>query len=199
MIAGDLAFDIWKWQKSQPDGPVRYKCSKGGNADGLERSVFTCPSCGAFGTLKSKGDSIGCSCGFKLRMEDTGFFEEGGPFETVADWEESDRKRLAERLDEIRRAERAEKKGRAAGEDVVFTDDAVVLHRIEELSFSGGKFILNISDCSFDLEDISNMTMVLAGRIVFSDRSGYYELLSDKKNRTNLRKYVIARDLLLKE
>ena len=212
LIAGDLAFDIWKWQKSQPDGPVRYKCSKGGNADGLERSVFTCPSCGAFGTLKSKGDSIGCSCGFKLRMEDTGFFEEGGPFETVADWEESDRKRLAERLDEIRRAERAEKKGRAAGEDVVFTDDAVVLHRIEEghrdeeaargkltLSFSGGKFILNISDCSFDLEDISNMTMVLAGRIVFSDRSGYYELLSDKKNRTNLRKYVIARELLFKE
>ena len=37
----------------------------------------------------------------------------------------------------------------------------------------------------------------LAGRIVFSDKSGYYELLSDKNNRTNLRKYVIARELLL--
>ena len=219
LIAGDLAFDIWKWQKSQPDGPVRYKCSKGGNADGLERSVFTCPSCGAFGTLKSKGDSIGCSCGFKLRMEDTGFFEEGGPFETVADWEESDRKRLAERLDEIRRAERADEAertecadgaGRAAGEDVVFTDDAVVLHRIEEghrdeeaargrltLSFANEKFTLSIGEYAFDLNDISNMTMVLAGRVVFSDSSGYYELLSDKKNRTNLRKYVIARDLLL--
>lgn len=201
LIAGDLAFDIWKWQKSQPDGPVRYKCSKGGNADGLERSVFTCPSCGAFGTLKSKGDSIGCSCGFKLRMEDTGFFEEGGPFETVADWEESDRNKLAERMDGMKRA---------AGEDVVFTDDAVVLHRIEEghrdeeaargrltLSFANEKFTLSIGEYAFDLNDISNMTMVLAGRVVFSDSSGYYELLSDKKNRTNLRKYVIARDLLL--
>lgn len=203
LIAKDLSFDTWEWQKSRPDGPVRYKCKKGGNADGLERFVFTCPACGAFGKLKSQGDSIGCSCGFKVRMEDTGFFEAGGPFETVADWEGSDRKKLAERMEDLQRA---------AGEDVVFTDGGVVLHRIEDghsdeeaargkltLCFSDGKFILNIGDCSFCLEDISNMTMVLADRIVFSDRSGYYELLSDKKNRTNMKKYVVARELLLKE
>ena len=203
LIAKDLGFDIWEWQKSRPEGPVRYKCEKGGNADGLERSVFSCPSCGAFGTLKSKGDSIGCSCGFKMRMLDTGFFEDGSPFETVADWEEYDRKKLAERMDEMRRA---------AGEDVVFTDDAVVLHRIEEghsdeeaargrltLSFVNEKFTLRIGEYSFDLNDISNMTMVLASRIVFSDSSGYYELLSDKKSRTNLRKYVIAREVLFGE
>jgi hypothetical protein len=136
-------------------------------------------------------------------MEDTGFFEAGGPFETVADWEEADEIKLAERMDAM---------VRAAGEDVVFTDDEVVLHRIKDghsdeeaargkltLRFTGEKFILNIGDCSFDMRNISNMTMVLAGRIVFSDETGYYELLSDKKNRTNLRKYVIARDLLLKE
>lgn len=203
LIARDLGFDTWDWQKSRPEGPIIYKCTKGGNADGLERSVFTCPSCGYSGKLKSQGDSIGCSCGFKVRMEDTGFFEAGGPFETVADWEEFDRKKLAERMDEM---------GRAAGEDVVFTDDGVVLHRIEEnhsdeeaargklrLSFADEKFILNIGDYSFDLKEITNMTMVLASRIVFSDKSGYYELLSDKKNRTNLKKYVIARDLLVKE
>ena len=202
-IAKDLGLDTWEWQKTRAEGPVIYKCTKGGNADGLERSAFCCPSCGSFGTLKSKGDSIGCSCGFKVHMEDTGFFEAGGPFETVADWEESDRKKLAERMDEM---------GRAAGEDVVFTDDEVVLHRIEgghsdeeaargklTLCFADEKFILSIGDCSFDLKEITNMTMVLASRIVFSDKSGYYELLSDKKSRTNLRKYVIARELLLKE
>ena len=203
LIAKDLGFDTWEWQKSRPGGPVKYRCAKGGNADGLERSVLTCPLCGAVGTLKSKGDSIGCSCGFRLRMEDTGFFEEDGPFETVADWEAFDRKKLAERMDEMRRA---------AGEDIVFTDDAVVLHRIEDghsdeeaargrltLRFADDKFILSIGGYSFDLMDISNMTMVLAGRIVFSDSSGYYELLSDKKNRTNLRKYVIAREVLFGE
>ena len=201
LIAKDLAFDTWEWQKSRPEGPVKYRCTRGGNADGLERSVFTCPSCGAFGTLKSKGDSIGCSCGFKVRMLDTGFFEEGSPFETVADWEASDRKKLAERMDEMRRA---------AGEDVVFADDGVVLHRIEDghsdeeaargrltLSFADEKFTLRIGEYSFDMNDISGMTMVLASRIVFSDSSGYYELLSEKKSRTNLRKYVIAREVSL--
>ncbi len=203
LIAKDLAFDTWEWQKSRPEGPVRYKCKKGGNADGLERLLFACPSCGSFGTLKSQGDSIGCRCGFRVRMEDTGFFEPGSPFETVADWEDADRKRLAERMDEIMSAD---------GEAEVFSDDEVVLHRIEDghsdeeaargklkLSFRDEKFILSIGDFSFDMKDISNMAMVLAWRIVFSDKSGYYELLSDKKNRTNLKKYVIARETLIKE
>ena len=165
--------------------------------------MFTCPSCGAFGTLKSKGDSISCSCGLKIRMDDTGFLDPPEPFETVADWEEYDRKKLAERLDET---------GRAAGEDTVFADDEVALHRIGDghsdeeaargkltLSFTGEKFILNIGDFSFDMENISNMTMVLAGRIVFSDATGYYELLAKKGCGINLRKYVIARELLIKE
>ena len=203
LIAKDLDFDTWKWQKSRPEGPVIYKCKKGGNADGLERSVFTCPACGAFGSLKSQGDSIGCSCGFSVRMTDTGFLEPAEPFETVVDWEEYDRKKLAERLTEMKRA---------AGEDIVFTDDGVVLHRINDghsdeeaargkltLSFADKKFVLSIGEYSFGMEDISNMTMVLAGRVVFSDKSGYYELLSEKNSRTNLRKYVIVRDLLLGE
>ena len=203
LIAKDLGFDTWEWQKSRPEGPLRYKCGKGGNAEGLERSVFTCPSCGAFGTLKSKGDSISCSCGLKIRMDDTGFLDPPEPFETVADWEEYDRKKLAKRLDETERA---------AGEDTVFADDEVVLHRIGDghsdeeaargkltLSFTGEKFILNIGDFSFDMDNISNMTMVLAGRIVFSDATGYYELLAKKGCGINLRKYVIARELLIKE
>ena len=136
-------------------------------------------------------------------MDDTGFLDPPEPFETVADWEDYDRMKLAERLAEMERA---------AGEDTVFTDDEVVLHRIEDghsdeeaargkltLSFADDKFTLNIGDYSFGLKEISSMTMVLASRVVFSDKTGYYELLSDKKNRTNLRKYVIARELLVKE
>ena len=212
VIARDLAFDIWEWQKTSPEGPVKYRCSKGGFADGLERLVFTCPECGSVGTLKSKGDSISCSCGFRLRMLDTGFFEEGTPFGTIPDWEEYDRKTLESMLKEMMKANADDKDSGAAGEDTVFTDDGVVLHRIldghrdEEaargklsLIFKDGEFRLCIGDFSFDLRKISSMTMILAGRIVFSDDSGYYELLSNKKNRTNLIKYVIARELLIKE
>lgn len=203
LIAKDLGFDIWEWQKSRPEGPVRYEASKGGNAEGLERAVFTCPACGSFGTIRSQGDDITCKCRFRIRMDDTGFFSPDVPFETVADWEEYDRKKLAERMAEM---------DRTAAEGVIFADTGVALHRIEDghsdeevargkltLSRKGEKYILNIGDCSFDMKDISNMTMVLAGRVVFSDKSGYYELLAKKGRGINLRKYVIARDLLLKE
>jgi len=205
LIARDLSFDIWEWQKSQADGPVRFRCVKGGNADGLERSVFTCPECGAFGTLKSQGNSIGCSCGFRIRLLDTGFFEDGAPFETVADWEELDKESLRRVLHDSGTAADS----RAAE---IFSDEEVHLARINDghgdeeltggkltLSRKTGSFMMSIGDYSFDLKDISNMTMVLAGRIVFSDKSGYYELTTQKGNRTNLRKYVIARDLLIKE
>lgn len=199
-IARDLAFDTWEWQRTRPEGPVRYKCKGNGFAEGLERSLFVCPECGAMGTLRSQGDSISCSCGFRARMLDTGFFEEGAPFETVADWEEYDRTSLAEVLRETENPDEG-----------LFADDNIVLrciddgHREEEaargrltLNCEYGAFMLRIGDFGFDLKKISNMTMVLANRVVFSDENGYYELISDKKNRTNLRKYVIARDILMK-
>ena len=208
LIAKDLAFDTWKWQESQPDGPVRFRCLKGGSADGLERSVFSCPECGEIGRLRSDGDHIGCSCGFKVRLEDTGFFAPPAPFRTVCEWEELDKKKLAERMEAVSAAG----KERAGAAEELFADDGVVLHRIEEghsdeeaargtlsLVFSEGSWSLIIGDFSFDLENLSNMTMVLASRIVFSDKSGYYELHSQKKSRTNLRKYVIARNILTGE
>lgn len=215
----DLRVDTWEWQKAQPGGPVRFRCAKGGSADGLERSVFSCPECGRLGNLSSDGDTIGCSCGFKIRMSDTGFFEPAEPFETVADWEAFDKAVLAEALagcaDAAEGAEAAgsaDVPGSAAGEKVLFADDDVVLHRIEAehrdkeaargtltLKCSGGEFLLTIGSSCFRLKDIKSMTMVLAGRIVFSDETGYYELLSDKKKRTNLRKYVIAREMLDRE
>ena len=199
-IARDLAFDVWEWQKSQPGGPVRFTCSKGGSADGLERAVFTCPSCGSFGTLRSDGDHIGCKCGFRIRLEDTGFFEESAPFETICDWERLDRSALRDRL-----AEPA-----AGGEtSAVFSDEGITLVSIgeehEEKELARGRLELKLSSEGasleiggrvFPLRGVSSMTMVLAGRVVFSDESGYYELRADKKSRVNLRKYVIAREVI---
>lgn len=202
LIADNLFFDIWEWQRSQPGGPVAYKCTKGGNADGLERSVFTCPACGSFGTLRSKGDGISCSCGFRVRMSDTGSFFPDDPFRTVADWEDFDKDSLNKALD----------RSFSEKNHTVFSDKGVELHFIEDghndrriasgklsLSKTGEKYILTIGNRSFDFLNISNMTMVLAGRIVFSDESGYYELLAKKGPGINLRKYVIARSILLKE
>lgn len=200
-IAKDLWFDTWEWQKTRPEGPVRFKC-KVGFAEGLERDVFTCPECGAFGTLRSSGDNIGCSCGFKVRMTDTGFFEPAVPVETIVDWEKLDREALTARMKELRENGSAE-------ETLIFADDNVTLvsigddHAEEEaahgkvaLIYKEENFVLTIGEHEFKVTGISNMTMVLAARVVFSDESGYYELRSEKSSKTNLRKYVIARDLL---
>ena len=200
-IAKDLWFDTWEWQKTRPEGPVRFRC-KVGFAEGLERDVFTCPECGAFGTLRSSGDNIGCSCGFKVRMTDTGFFEPAVPVETIVDWEKLDREALTARMKELRENGSAE-------ETLIFADDNVTLvsigddHAEEEaahgkvaLIYKEKNFVLTISGHQFSVPGISNMTMVLAARVVFSDESGYYELRSEKSSKTNLRKYVIARDLL---
>ena len=212
LIERDLAFDIWEWQKTRPGGPVIYKCKKDGFAEGLERSVFTCPSCGQIGTLSSHRDSISCSCGFRTRMLSTGFFEKGSPFETVADWEEFDKNTVGTvPAVPIFPQFRSGTAGTVPGVPI-FCDDNIELrrimdgHRDEEaargrltLDREGDRYILRIGEVSFDLQNISNMTMVLADRVVFSDKSGYYELLSEKKSRTNLRKYVIAREMLIKE
>ena len=197
-IARDLAFDSVEWQKTRPGGPLRFIPSKGGNADGLERSVFTCPECGRMDSLRSDGDYIGCDCGFRIRLDDTGFFEQPAPFESPADWNALDREALGEAL------------SGGLKEGTLFSDGNVTLHRINDdhsdeeaargtLSLKAGddgSLTLDIGDFSFDLRAIKGMTMVLAGRIVFSDKSGYYELRSEKNSRTNLRKYVIAKELL---
>ena len=200
-IAKDLWFDTWEWQKSRPDGPIKFRC-KSGNAEGIERAVFTCPDCGAFGTLRSSGDNVSCSCGFKVRMADTGFFEPAQPVETIVDWEKLDRKALTGCFNELRESDFSE-------QTEIFADDNVTLvsigedHEEEEaehgkvaLIYKEGNFVLTIGEHSFNVPDIGNMTMVLAARVVFSDQSGYYELRSEKSSKTNLRKYVIAREVL---
>ncbi len=200
-IAKDIRFDTWEWQKTREGGPIRFRC-KGGNAEGIERSVFTCPECGAFCTLRSNGDNVSCSCGFRIRMDDTGFFEPAEPVETIADWEMIDRKALAERISELR--------GNAASDCTeLFSDGNVTLVRITEdhseeeaahgrlnLIYKEENFIMTIGGHEFKMDGISNMTMVLSARVVFSDESGYYELRSEKSSKTNLRKYVIARELI---
>ena len=204
-IAEDLSLSIWEWQKSQADGPVRYKC-RGKGAEGLERAVFTCPSCGSFGRLRSEGDHIGCSCGFNVRFDETGYFDPPKPFETIVEWEKHDRAALEKKLREC------SEETCNGYECVAFSDDEVTLVKIgnkhtEEwtetgrlsLVFRDGRYELDVSGHTMLIDEISGMTMVLARRIVLSDRSGYYEIRAARGRNTNLRKYVIAKELIRSE
>ena len=192
-LADDLRFDVRDWQASQPGGPISFKCRKGGNAEGIERAVCSCPDCGSIGRLRSAKDKVKCSCGFGMRLDDSGRFDPAEPFETIADWEAYDRDSIAKLL------------GNAAYGTELFGDEDIKLLRIgdnhndEEISQGRLSLIaakdaceLRIKDMTFKLRGISEMAMVLASRIVFSNESGYYELRS--KN-ANLRKYLIAYDI----
>ena len=202
-IAKDLWFDTWEWQKTREGGPIRFRCKRG-NAEGIERAVFSCPACGAFGTLRSTGDDVSCSCGFKLRMADTGFFEPADSVGTIVDWEKIDREALTDHINRLRGGD-----ADVSDSIEIFSDDAVTLVRIGDdhveeeaargrlaLIYKEENFVMTIGGHEFAVPGISNMTMVLAARVVFSDESGYYELRSDKSSKTNLRKYVIAREIM---
>jgi len=61
-------------------------------AEYLETVLYCCPECRQFGTLTSRDDILSCTCGFKVRFNEYGYFEIPGdnkdepPFKTIFDW-----------------------------------------------------------------------------------------------------------------
>jgi 1-acyl-sn-glycerol-3-phosphate acyltransferase len=75
--------------EEQEKNPVVFKGKK--PAECLETVLYCCPKCKQFGTLTSKGDTLSCACGFKVRYNEYSYFEipdgkEEPPFKTVTDW-----------------------------------------------------------------------------------------------------------------
>lgn len=191
-IARDLYFDIWKWQKEQQE-PNRYVCKKGGLAEGLERAVCSCPSCGNIGSLSTEGDEIKCSCGFRTRFSESGFFEPAEPVETIVEWEKLDEETIAKAIKE------------AKDGDEIFADEDTHLYVIDKyhnenetakgrlsLECREGSIVLAVDIESTTLDKVDSMTMVQANRLLFSIDRDYFEIRSDA---ANLRKYMQAFNL----
>ena len=71
IISRDLHEDAYERQEIDP---VAYKGEK--LAEGLESTLFTCPSCKSIGTLHTHDDIIECSCGYKARYDEYGYLVE---------------------------------------------------------------------------------------------------------------------------
>ena len=199
-IARDLYFDVWEWQTKEGSTPSEYSHSKYGLAAGLRRALCSCPRCAKIGNLTDEGDEIKCECGFKARFTETGFFDvkDGNITDapkTIAEWDKLD-EMLIECL--VKAAEDTDQK--------IFEDEDVVLYNIDryhneyavddgELSLESrsGRFVLKMGDDEFAVEDIYDMTMVQAGRLLFSVGKEYYEIRSGL---TNLRKYTQAINII---
>ena len=182
-IDRDIFEDAWARQLAEP---VVYESKA--PAEGMERAFVVCPGCGRIGTLRSRGNAVFCpECGFKASVDKNGFFEEGAPFRTPAEWDEWQKNELASLV--------RSGKSMSMGEPV--------LCRFSELDEGGGKSKklgsvlldadmgsgeLVAGDMRFPLEGIANMSMVRANRLLFTSPEGYYEL---KCKKGVLRKYLL--------
>lgn len=189
-IVRDLYFDIWKWQEEQ-NTANRYIPVKGGLAEGLEKALCSCPACRKIGNLSSAGDEIRCSCGFRAEFTETGLFAPADKVPSFDEWERLDEEAI------LAETERCKTEG---GE--LFSDEGAAIYGIykdhSDKELASGRLSIKYADDAFRLatgtkefrmEELSNMSMVQADRLLFSSGKDYYEIRSDS---ANLRKYLIA-------
>ena len=145
-------------------------------ASGLENALYACPSCKKVCGLRSSGDEFACTCGFKVKYNEYGFFEGADvPFESIAewdDWQEAFIRQLAQ----------------SAGDEPIFEDAGQSLWRIgtdhsESLVTAGtlrlyrDRFVLG--SFSIPLSALYQMGVYGPDHIVFSAEGVNYEIKSD--------------------
>lgn len=205
LIERDLFVDAFADQRKK-----HYTYRTKAPAENLETALFACPDCGAFHTLRSRGDRLICdSCGSAHLFTDEGFFvrENGSApaFETVLEWSEWQKEHLrslvrkmkAENtLSPICKDEHAKLylvhplEGKilcAEGQAALYTDRLEV-RATEEAD--QGISETGADACSFSLGSLSRMAVILVNTILFTSGEDYYELRLPP--RANALQYLIA-------
>ncbi|MBQ1896198.1 MAG: 1-acyl-sn-glycerol-3-phosphate acyltransferase [Clostridia bacterium] len=178
-ITNDIYYNCWE----HPD--VAYVGTD--KAAGLPRALFICPRCGHVDSLEAVGDTVRCfRCGATAEVQDNGTLKGTFGPENIAEWDKIQFERLKS-LDYVRESE-----------EVFFSDKNVTLKQIgpghKETVLGDGFTLHQMKDrlvcgmCTFLLDDISNMAMTQAKRLLFSYKGSYYEI---KVNDTSsMRKYL---------
>ena len=185
LIARDIFEDAYATQAADPQ---RYPGKR--LAEGMEHALVLCPRCLKMDTFTSKNDRFTCTCGFSVRYDEWGYFNEDGdgsgsdsgsgvggepPFRTVRDWDAWQKEYLASLAPE----------DLPAGED-----SAMQLLRIEEhrrVPVAAGALHydatgLRLGDRFFPQEEIASLAIRYKGVVSFSDKEGnFYEILKEKK------------------
>lgn len=181
-ILSDIYEDAWETQRSEK---LIYRGKK--LAEGLEEALFICPKCGGTDTMTGRGNVFSCSCGMTAEMDETGFFKEGAPFETVAAWDDWQRDELAGRL--------AEDSFRFSDEGAWLArlGDKHDLNRVAEGTITLTRCGLTVGGQTFALDEMSDCALCHGKRsetIMFTSGGAHYELgFSGSASR---RKYALA-------
>lgn len=98
VIKREFSFDNFKWQQEN-----KICVSEPFRADGLERLLYKCPSCGSEGHMKGEGIHIGCAaCGKRWELTEYGYLSATSgetEFAHIPDWYAWERKCVREELD----------------------------------------------------------------------------------------------------
>ena len=175
LIERDIYEDAHQRQRLQP---MAY--GKRRRAERLETVLFRCPACEEIGKLTSRGNFLRCSCGAKWEYTAFGRFEPAQPFETVAQWDQWQRKVLEEEKIPMLRAENAVLYELGGEHDQQKLGKGEMLLQDDVLSCAGQQF---------RLEEISSMALITTRRMLFTVGNSYYEVIMDAPS--NLRKFML--------
>lgn len=187
-IRRDIYEDAWQ---RQAEDPVAYQGRR--RAEKMEAVLFLCPQCGRAGTLKSRRNTLSCSCGLQAQVTPYGNFADDQPFQNLAHWDAWQRQKLENML--------------SLGHAPVFSDEDISLYRIHEedhgqdllccgtLTLENG--VLRIGSQQIPLESISGMSLVMGNAMVFYADGCYLELRARQK--MCMRKYLLVWKHILDE
>ena len=95
LIAKDLFIDAMITQKKWH---IPYK---GKNlAQSIETVLYTCPLCGRFTTIRSKGDQAYCDCGLRFNYDLYGYLN-NAPFKTILAWDRWQKENIKSKIKDI--------------------------------------------------------------------------------------------------
>jgi len=175
-IEHDLFEDAYKRQK---ENPVYYTGKD--LAENIERVLYLCPQCHAFGTIKSTGNEFKCTCGLSGVYTETCYLEDehGKPlqFSTITDWDKWQNEQLAEIIGK-------------AGSEAICVDENQELYEVNPAvgntligkgTMSIDKNTFNCAGSSYPLEHVDKVAVFGRQTLLFSLMDGTtYEVHSSE-------------------
>lgn len=83
LIYKDLYINQYEWQREK-----KYSYDRENRAEFMEYILYVCPKCQEIGHLHSHGDSFQCDCGYKMEVDEYGFYNgEDLVYDNLYEWD----------------------------------------------------------------------------------------------------------------
>jgi len=194
------ALNAYEQQKKDP-----HKYKGRALAEDLETILYLCPKCHAMGKTHSHDNEFSCECGYKMHINEYGFFEgDSLVFDNVLDWDKwqksyvkdnlalwhsftekpitSDEKQILNCIEENETKE-------------LFSDNCTISiydDRLEFVDESKGKKV-------FMLSDIVKMSMGGETKLYFTTSNGFYYEVGSHTRRSSVKYFALYRVLTGRE